>query len=184
MAMRPKAGRAAGLAGAALLAAFGGCATPAIVMRYAPASQAVPLDAKVRPKLFLERVEDRTGGADVSFGGLAAWKHVSPPDVALREALQLELDRLGLAVVPSRDRADVLLRASWVRGPSAANQISHAYHDKGHGLFTYHLLKEVKARAGRGEVDWRPIFDAAAPQVSNIARREYNADQFPEWKGP
>ncbi|OGR48761.1 MAG: hypothetical protein A2X40_04215 [Elusimicrobia bacterium GWC2_65_9] len=65
---------------------------------------------------------------------------------------------------------------------SAADQISHAYDAQGHGLFTYFLLKGIKEQTGKGFVDMKKIFDFAAPQVSNIARREYNSDQVPQWQ--
>ena len=44
-----------------------GCMPPNIVMRYEPTASAVPLGIETRPKVFLERIEDRTGGAAVSF---------------------------------------------------------------------------------------------------------------------
>ena len=65
------------------------CAPPGIVMRYAPTVSAVPLDVATRPKVFLERVEDRTGDAPLSFGGRAAWRFVTPPSAILRQALAL-----------------------------------------------------------------------------------------------
>lgn len=70
-----------------------------------------------------------------------------------------------------------------VLSASAADQISHAYQEKGHGLFTYFLLKEFKTRAPSGALDMKAAFDAAAPKVSNVARRDYNNDQVPQWRG-
>ena len=70
-----------------------------------------------------------------------------------------------------------------VLSASAADQISHAYQEKGHGLFTYFLLKEFKTRVPSGALDMRAAFDAAAPKVSNVARRDYNNDQVPQWRG-
>ncbi len=80
--------------------------------------------------------------------------------------------RLG-GVVPSNIR---------VLSASAADQISHAYEAQGHGLFTYFLLKGIKEQTGKGSVDMKKVFDSAVPQVSNIARREYNSDQVPQWQ--
>ncbi|MFA5139706.1 MAG: YajG family lipoprotein [Elusimicrobiota bacterium] len=66
---------------------------------------------------------------------------------------------------------------------SAGDQVSHSYEEKGHGLFTYFLLKGIQSQAVDGPVVFRKVFDYAAPQVSRVARREYNSDQVPQWKG-
>ncbi len=64
---------------------------------------------------------------------------------------------------------------------SAGDQISNTYHQQGHGLFTYYLLKGLKERAG----DFKAAFDYLKPEVARTARREYNADQDPQWReGP
>lgn len=69
-----------------------------------------------------------------------------------------------------------------VLSASGGDQISYAYQDKGHGLFTYFLLKSIKKRAGLNDWDWKSAFQEAAPQVSDMARREYNGDQIPQWR--
>lgn len=79
-------------------------------------------------------------------------------------------------------KAEGLADGVRVLAASKNEQISHGYQDQGHGLFTYFLLKEIKARAGKAW-GWREVFDAAAPEVANVARREYNADQTPQWRG-
>ena len=66
---------------------------------------------------------------------------------------------------------------------AAGDQISNTYQEKGHGLFTYFLLKGIREQAGRRDVDFKAAFDYAAPKVANTARREFNADQTPQWKG-
>lgn len=71
-----------------------------------------------------------------------------------------------------------------VLSASAGDQVSHAYREKGHGLFTYFLLKAFKDFPDRNASSWKTAFDAAAPQVTRVARREYNADQAPQWRGP
>ncbi len=93
-----------------------GCMPPNIVMRYEPTSEAVPLNLETRPKIFLERIEDRTGGASVSYGGVAEWKFNSPIDETLREALHKEMGRLGIDVVGSHSQANAVLSAAWVKG--------------------------------------------------------------------
>ena len=70
-----------------------------------------------------------------------------------------------------------------VLSASAGDQISHSYDEKGHGLFTYFFLKGLAQEAGKRNVNMKEIFDYAGPQVSRIARREYNSDQVPQWKG-
>ncbi|HAH05739.1 MAG TPA: hypothetical protein DCM05_04300 [Elusimicrobia bacterium] len=70
-----------------------------------------------------------------------------------------------------------------VLAAAAGDQISNTYQEKGHGLFTYFLLKGIREQAGRRDVDFKAAFDYAAPKVANTARREFNADQTPQWKG-
>lgn len=65
-----------------------------------------------------------------------------------------------------------------VLAASAGNQISNSYQEKGHGLFTYFFLKGIKEK---GE-DLHAVFDYLKPEVSRVARREYNADQEPQWR--
>lgn len=65
-----------------------------------------------------------------------------------------------------------------VMSSSAGNQISNSYREKRHGLFTYFFLKGLKEKRG----DLRAAFDYLKPQVSRIARRQYNADQEPQWR--
>ena len=65
-----------------------------------------------------------------------------------------------------------------VLSASAGDQISSSYQEKGHGLFTYFLLKGLKEKGG----DFKAAFDYLKPEVSRIARREYNADQDPQWR--
>jgi hypothetical protein len=61
---------------------------------------------------------------------------------------------------------------------SAGDQVSNAYQEKGHGLFTYYFLKGLDAR----RADLRGVYDLLKPQVSGYARRELNADQTPQWR--
>lgn len=61
---------------------------------------------------------------------------------------------------------------------SAGDQISNSYRDKRHGLFTYFFLKGLKEKRG----DFRAVFDYLSPQVSRVARRQFNSDQEPQWR--
>lgn len=65
-----------------------------------------------------------------------------------------------------------------VLSASAGDQISNSYQEKGHGLFTYFLLKGLKEKGA----DFKAVFDYLKPEVAKIARREYNADQDPQWR--
>lgn len=61
---------------------------------------------------------------------------------------------------------------------SSADQISNSYEEKGHGLFTYFFLKGLKEKG----TDMRAAFEYLKPEVAKIARRQYNADQEPQWR--
>ena len=50
----------------------------------------------------------------------------------------------------------------------------------GHGLFTYHLLKALNARAGKATL--KELFEALSPKVRDAARRD-NRDQTPQLVG-
>jgi|CXWL01.1.fsa_nt_gi hypothetical protein len=65
-----------------------------------------------------------------------------------------------------------------VLAASAGNQISNSYQEKGHGLFTYFLLRGLKEKGS----DMKGVFDYLKPEVSRAARREFNADQEPQWR--
>ena len=65
-----------------------------------------------------------------------------------------------------------------VLSASAADQISSSYQEKGHGLFTYFLLKGLKENGA----DFKAVYDYLKPEVARIARRDYNADQNPQWR--
>lgn len=61
---------------------------------------------------------------------------------------------------------------------SAGNQISNSDQQKGHGLFTYYLLKGLREKNG----DLRAAFDYLKPEVARVAKTEYNSEQVPQWK--
>lgn len=61
---------------------------------------------------------------------------------------------------------------------SAGDQISNSYQEKRHGLFTYFFLKGLKEKGS----DFRAVYDYLKPQVSRVARRQYNSDQDPQWR--
>lgn len=58
---------------------------------------------------------------------------------------------------------------------SAGNQISSTHEEKGHGLFTYFLLKGIK----EGNSELGTLYNYLKPQVEKIARKMYNNEQTP-----
>jgi len=58
---------------------------------------------------------------------------------------------------------------------SAGNQISSTHDEKGHGLFTYFLLKGIK----EGNSELGTLYNYLKPQVERIARKTYNNEQTP-----
>ena len=69
---------------------------------------------------------------------------------------------------------------------AAGNQISSTYDEKGHGLFTYFLLKGIKNEDvvnPDGSVAINDLFSYIKPQVERIARKQYNNEQTPQLIG-
>lgn len=70
-----------------------------------------------------------------------------------------------------------------VLSASAGDQTSSTYDEKGHGLFTYFLLKGIKNEdvvRQDGSLDVSTLFDYIKPQVSSVARKKYNNEQTPQ----
>lgn len=77
----------------------------------------------------------------------------------------------------------VLSKNMTVLSASAGDQISSTYDDKGHGLFTYFLLKGIKNEDvvnPDGSIKMDDLFGYLAPQVERIARKQYNNEQTPQ----
>lgn len=77
----------------------------------------------------------------------------------------------------------VLSKNISVLSASAGNQISSTYDDKGHGLFTYFLLKGIKNEDvvnPDGSIAVSDLYDYIKPQVESIARKQYNNEQTPQ----
>jgi len=69
---------------------------------------------------------------------------------------------------------------------SSGDQISSAYEEKGHGLFTYFLLKGIKNEdvvRQDGSIKMDDLFDYIKPQVERIARKQFNNEQTPQLIG-
>jgi len=58
---------------------------------------------------------------------------------------------------------------------SSGSQISSTHEEKGHGLFTYFLLKGIK----EGNTQLGTLYNYLKPQVERIARKTYNNEQTP-----
>jgi Caspase domain/Ankyrin repeats (3 copies)/Ankyrin repeat len=58
---------------------------------------------------------------------------------------------------------------------SSGSQISSTHEKKGHGLFTYFLLKGIK----EGNSELGTLYNYLKPQVERIARKTYNNEQTP-----
>ena len=70
-----------------------------------------------------------------------------------------------------------------VLSASSDDQISSTYDEKGHGLFTYFMLKGMKyedvvRKDGSLKID--DLYSYLKPQVERIARRQYNNEQTPQ----
>lgn len=60
----------------------------------------------------------------------------------------------------------------------AAEQVSNSFRQQGHGLFTYFFLKGLQEKGA----DLKEVFAYLKPEVTRVARQEYNADQEPQWR--
>jgi hypothetical protein len=80
----------------------------------------------------------------------------------------------------------VLSRNITVMAASAGNQISSTYDEKGHGLFTYFMLKGIKNEdvvRQDGSIKMDDLFGYIKPQVERIARKQFNNEQTPQLIG-
>jgi uncharacterized caspase-like protein len=70
-----------------------------------------------------------------------------------------------------------------VLSASSGEQISSTYDEKGHGLFTYFLLKGIKDEdvvRQDGSIAISDLFSYLKPQVERIVRKQYNNEQTPQ----
>jgi uncharacterized caspase-like protein len=73
-----------------------------------------------------------------------------------------------------------------VLSASSGEQISSTYDEKGHGLFTYFMLKGIKSEdvvKPDGSIKMDDLFGYIKPQVERIARKQYNNEQTPQLIG-
>jgi uncharacterized caspase-like protein len=70
-----------------------------------------------------------------------------------------------------------------VLSASSGDQTSSTYDEKGHGLFTYFMLKGIKnenVTRPDGSLKLDDLFGYVKPQVERIARKQYNNEQTPQ----
>lgn len=70
-----------------------------------------------------------------------------------------------------------------VLSASSGDQTSSTYDEKGHGLFTYFLLKGIKNEdvvKTEGGLEIRDLYNYIKPQVESIARKKFNNEQTPQ----
>lgn len=83
--------------------------------------------------------------------------------------------------------SNILSKNMVVLSASSEEQTSSTYDEKGHGLFTYFLLKGIKNEdvVGKdGSLAVSDLFTYVKPQVERIARRQFNNEQTPQlWMG-
>lgn len=73
-----------------------------------------------------------------------------------------------------------------VLAAASGNQISSTYKNKGHGLFTYFMLKAIKNEdiiEPDGSIKLGDLFSYIKPRVERIARKEFNNEQTPQLIG-
>ncbi|MDO8747244.1 MAG: caspase family protein, partial [Thermodesulfovibrionales bacterium] len=93
----------------------------------------------------------------------------------------------GRSVIAKGARPLVMSMDTYVIPPKLAvfsaasgDQISSTYEEKGHGLFTYFMLKGIKD----GMTEIGELFDYLKPHVERIARKTYNNEQTPQLIAP
>ncbi len=86
-------------------------------------------------------------------------------------------------LVVNMKESAVLPKNMTVLSASTGDQISSTYREKGHGLFTYFLLKGIKnedVTRSDGSIKLDDLFSYIKPQVERIARKQYNNEQTPQ----
>lgn len=74
-----------------------------------------------------------------------------------------------------------------VLSAASGDQISSTYEEKGHGLFTYFMLKGIRGEGdinGDGKIEIGELFEYIKPHVERTARKVYNNEQSPQLIAP
>jgi ankyrin repeat protein len=86
-------------------------------------------------------------------------------------------------LVMNLERSLTVSKNMTVMAAASGSQISSTYKEKGHGLFTYFLLKGIKNEdviKQDGSIAIKDLFTYVKPQVERIARKQYNNEQTPQ----
>jgi hypothetical protein len=86
-------------------------------------------------------------------------------------------------LVMNLQTATALAANMTVLSASSGEQTSSTYDEKGHGLFTYFMLKGIKDEnvvKPDGSIAISDLFGYIKPQVERIARKQYNNEQSPQ----
>ncbi|MDD5712229.1 MAG: caspase family protein, partial [Smithellaceae bacterium] len=70
-----------------------------------------------------------------------------------------------------------------VMSAASGSQISSTFEEKGHGLFTYFMLKGIKGEnvvKKDGSLELDDLFSYVKSQVERVARKQYNNEQSPQ----
>lgn len=70
-----------------------------------------------------------------------------------------------------------------VLSASKGDQISSSFNEKGHGIFTYFLLKGIKQLVEEdmyAPIEVGELYDYLKPQVEKVSRRQFNNEQTPQ----
>jgi len=89
-------------------------------------------------------------------------------------------------LVMNLQKSVVLSKNMTVLAAASGDQISSTYKEKGHGLFTYFMLKGIKNEdvvKPDGSIKMDDLFSYIKPQVERIARKQYNNEQTPQLIG-
>jgi hypothetical protein len=92
----------------------------------------------------------------------------------------------GARPLVTKISTDSIPKGVTVLAASSAEQISNTYDQKGHGLFTYFLLKGIKTKdvvRPDGSLDIPSLFAYVKPQVQSLARKTSNDEQTPQLLG-
>lgn len=90
-------------------------------------------------------------------------------------------------LVTNLQRNMMLPKNMTVLSASSGDQTSSTYDEKGHGLFTYFILKGIKDEdivMSDGSLKISGLHGYVKPQVERIARKQYNNEQTPQLIGP
>lgn len=89
----------------------------------------------------------------------------------------------GARPLVMNQKSSALPKNVTVLAAASGDQISSTYKDKGHGLFTYFMLKGIKnENVGKqdGSIQKEELYRYLKPQVERIARKQFNAEQTPQ----